>query len=67
MHGCASVVLVDDAEVPSDMQVQTLPSQSVKHVYFAPQSSESQLCDLREVFADFQSLLADRPGCPVDA
>ena len=53
---CVGVVSVDDAEVSSRIQVQTLPSQSVETVqvvHFGHQLSESQLRDLREVFVDF--------------
>ena len=69
VHGCVGVVSIDDAEVPSHVQVQTLPSQSVETVnvvHSGPQLSDSQLCDLREVFVDFQSLLTDQPGWPID-
>ena len=63
------MVPIDDAEVPSHVQVQTLPSQSVETVnvvHSGPQLSDSQLCDLREVCVDFQSLLTDQPGWPID-
>ena len=69
VHGCVGVVSIDDAEVPSHVQVQTLPWQSaetVQDVNFGPQLSESQLRDLREMFVDFQSLLKDQPGRPID-
>ena len=65
VHGCVAVVSVDGAEVPSHVQVQTLPLhliQTVEDVHFSPQLSESQLSNLREVFVDFQSLLTDQPG-----
>ena len=68
VHGCIGVVPVDDAEVPPHVQVQTPPAQLVEifqDVHFGPQLSESRLCDLRVVFIDFQSLLADRPSRPI--